>query len=444
MQALVLALLGIATTFGYLKKVGYLPEAAPFLLDILSMFVLVLVLVRGTQSGFRYVRPVYWIIFGAVMLVIACGAIANQVAPGPIVSGLRYYVRGVPFFLLPAVYAFSEHNVMQQLRLMLAVALLQLPISINQRLQNIRVHGSTGDTTQGTLLNSGILSVFLIAAVLVVIGLGLRNVIKARTAGLLFVILIIPTTLNETKATLLLLPLSVLIVFLAGAKPGARLKAAIVAATAVSIFLAVFVPVYDSLIETRAYGTRLGDFFTSESSVSRYVYSGAQIGKAENVGRLDSIIVSLQFLHEDPVRSVVGVGIGNASRSQLGEQFSGAYFGVLGPFVLTSFSMVSTELGLFGLALAWLLHWRVFVDASAISKEDRNVFAGIATGWCGVVALLTAAYFYKSLIVYDSVTTLFWYFSGLVAAERMRREEAAASVAITLATTSHHPGVRPT
>ena len=147
MQALVLALLGIATTFGYLKKVGYLPEAAPFLLDILSMFVLVLVLVRGTQSGFRYVRPVYWIIFGAVMLVIACGAIANQVAPGPIVSGLRYYVRGVPFFLLPAVYAFSEHNVMQQLRLMLAVALLQLPISINQRLQNIWVHGSIGDTT---------------------------------------------------------------------------------------------------------------------------------------------------------------------------------------------------------------------------------------------------------------------------------------------------------
>lgn len=444
MQVLVLALLVIATTFGYLKKVGYLPDAAPFLLDVLSIFVLVLVLARGIQSGFRYVRPVYWMIFLAVLLVIACGAIANKVAPGPIVSGLRYYVRGVPFFLLPAVYAFSERDLTQQLKLMLAISLLQLPLSISQRLQNIRMHGSTGDTTQGTLLNSGILSVFLIAAVLVVIGLGMRKVIKARTAGLLFVILIVPTTLNETKATLLLLPVSVLIVFLVGTRPGERLRASIVAATAVAAFLAIFVPVYDSLIETRAYGTRLGDFFTSEHRVSRYVYSGAQIGNTESVGRLDSIIVSLQFLNEDPVRSVVGVGIGNASRSQLGEQFSGEYLGVLGPFILTSFSMVSTELGLFGLALAWLLHWRVFVDASAISKEDRSVFSGVATGWCGVVALLTAAYFYKSLIIYDSVTTLFWYFSGLVAAERMRREEAAKDVAMALGINSRHRGVRTT
>ena len=122
------------------------------------------------------------------------------------------------------------------------------------------------------------------------------------------------------------------------------------------------------------------------------------------------------------MRLVLGVGVGNASLSQFGDQFAGAYFDTLGPFTGTSFAMVSIELGMLGLGLAWLLHWKVFSDARSVASGGSGLLSAVAMGWCGLVALMTVGYFYKSLIVYDSMTALFWYFSGLIAAERMRRE----------------------
>jgi len=422
MQAFIMALLVIVTTFGYLKKVGYLPAAALLLVEVSSMIALACVVGLGVQSGFRYVRPAYWIVLGAVLVCIVCGIFANSVAPGPIVMGLRDYFRPMPFFLLPAVLRFSEREVTNQLKCLAVIAVVQLPIAVDQRLENLGIGGSTGDTTQGTLLNSAILSIFLISALSVLLGLFMRGYVKARAALFLSLVLVIPTTLNETKATLFLLPLAVLVTLLVGAKPGARLKGAVVAVTCVALFLAVFVPVYDSLIESRRYGTKLGDFFSSERRTSEYLYSGAEIGDASNVRRVDAIVVPLRFLSEDPVRLVLGVGVGNASRSQFGDQFVGEYSASLGPFLFTAFSVVSTELGLLGLFLALLLHWMVFGDARIVASRGSGVVSALAMGWCGVVALVTAAYFYKGLIVYESISVLFWYFSGLVVSERMRRE----------------------
>ncbi|MGD9893980.1 MAG: hypothetical protein AB7U18_22070 [Dehalococcoidia bacterium] len=421
MQAFVISLLGIVTIFGYLKKIGYLPDAVTFLLEVYSILALVYVVAIGVQNGFRFVRPGYWLLFGAWLLVIFCGALANHVDPGPIVSGLRYYLRWIPIFLLPAVFAFSEKQVRQQLKFMGIIAVLQLPIAASQRLENFRARGSTGDTTQGTLLNSGILSIFLIGVASIVLGLAMRRVIKVWTAIVLFMICVIPTTLNETKATLFLFPITVAVTFLVGAKPGTRLRATVIAATSVAVFLAIFVPIYDSLISTRAYGTKLSDFFTSEGRAAGYMYSGADIGDTANVKRGDAIVVPLRYLSQDPVLMAFGVGVGNASRSQFGRSFWGEHYETLGPFLGMGFGTVVTELGLLGLLVVILLHWNIFSDARSVASRGRRVLPALAMGWCGVVALSAVSYFYKNLIAYDSMTTLFWYFSGLIAAERMRR-----------------------
>lgn len=422
MQAFVISLLGIVTIFGYLKKIGYLPDAATFLLEVYSALALIYVVAIGVQNGFRFVRPVYWLLFGALLLVIFCGALANQVDPGPIVSGLRYYLRWMPLFLLPAVYAFSEQQVRQQIKFMAIIAVLQLPIAASQRLENFRARGSTGDTTQGTLLNSGVLSIFLVGVASVVLGLAMRGVIKVRTAIVLFVVCVIPTTLNETKATLFLLPVTVGVTFLIGAKPGARLRATVIAAASVTVFLAIFVPVYDSLISTRAYGTKLSDFFTAEGRASGYLYSGADIGDTAHAKRGDSIVVPLRYLAQDPVLMAFGVGVGNASRSQFGRSFWGEHYETLGPFATIGFAAVLTELGLLGLLIMVLLHWNIFGDARSVASRRYGVMPALAMGWCGIVALSAVSYFYKNLIAFDSMTTLFWYFSGLIAAERMRRQ----------------------
>lgn len=419
MRPLVLALLVVVTTFGFLKRIGWLPDAAPFLTEIFGAIVVAYVALVGTQDRFRYVAPIYWFFFAAIAVVMLCGAIVNQVQPGPLVSGMRTYLKAVPFFFLPAVCRFDSRHVVTQLRLLGLIAVLQLPIALSQRLENMSRGGSTGDTTSGTLLISSIMSIFQIFAVTILLALAFRGIVRVRVAVLLFLLIIFPTTINETKGTLVLLPVAVCVTFLVGAKPGARLKAVLLTLVSIAAFLIVFIPVYDHLIQSKEYGTPIAEFLTQEGRVEGYLVSGAEIGDTEDVRRGDMIVVPLRFVSQEATRFVFGVGIGNGSRSQLGDGFSGRYFSTIGPFLGTSFGLVTTELGMLGLVLVMLLHLQLFRDAKIVARANSELISALALGWCGVVVVMSVAFFYKNVILYDALSVPFWYLSGVIAAERM-------------------------
>ena len=107
----------------------------------------------GTRNRFQFVRPQYWIVFGALVITIICGILVNSVDSGPVFAGIRTYLRAIPWFLVPAVYAFSNEQVAAQLRTLLVVALLQVPFAIQQRMTSIEQGKATGDFTSGTLLD---------------------------------------------------------------------------------------------------------------------------------------------------------------------------------------------------------------------------------------------------------------------------------------------------
>ena len=123
--------------------------------------------------------PAYWIVFGLLAFTLAAGVIVNGVESGPIFAGLRNYLRAIPWFFVPAVFAFSDKQVRTQLRVLLAICLLQVPVAIEQRIYTTGTYygfeAVTGDWTIGTLLDSGILSIFLVAAACVVAGLTIRR-----------------------------------------------------------------------------------------------------------------------------------------------------------------------------------------------------------------------------------------------------------------------------
>jgi hypothetical protein len=127
----------------------------------------------------------------------------------------------------------------------------------------------------------------------------LRKRISKLAYFVLASLLLIPTTINETKGTLSLLPLGLFVTFLIGSPRCKRIQL-------------------------------------------------------------------------DPVSLVFGLGIGNASRSSLGEQFTGRYAVRFEPFVITSAAAFLLEIVLLGTGLV-LLYWMIFRDALAVARLDNGI-----------------------------------------------------------------------
>jgi hypothetical protein len=431
MHRFVLLMLVVATTFEYLSggdtwgRFAVLPGPFKFVPELLTAIVLIYLLAEGARSRFKDVRPAYWLLFGATGVAMVAGVLTNGVEAGPIVAGLRTYVRGVPWFFVGAVAAFSLEEIAVQLKAVLLIALLQVPLAIEQRIKTSEdVAGFvaiTGDWTTGTLVTSGTLSIFIICVICVAAACYERKFIRPWHFLLLFLFILTPTMINETKVTLVLLPLGLLIGFIYAVEPGRRLKRVLVGTGLLLGFGAIFVPVYDSLQETRQYEVPIGDFFFGQNDkLERYVFTDSDVGATGYVGRGDLIKVPVEKLAEDPVRFVFGYGIGNVSQSSLGANFGGRYGEIYSPFVKTTFARVSLELGWLGVVLMLAMHWAIFKDCRDLSRRDTGLLSAVAAGWTAVTAVIVVSFIYTTTELFPSLTYLYWYVSGLLVAENVR------------------------
>ena len=429
MQRLTLLMFVVVTTFEFLArgdkwgKFQILPGAAPYVAEILGAAALAYVIVAGTRDRFQFVRPAYWFVFGALGLSCLCGVLVNGVDSGPVFAGLRTFLRALPWFFVPAIFAFSEKQIRMQLLLLLGICILQVPLAIEQRIATTSNYQGfvavTGDWTSGTLMISSILSILLTSAICVATAMWVRKQIPTRFFLIIFLLLLTPTLINETKGTLFLLPIGLILTFMTAAERGKRTKQLLVAAGLVAVFVAAYVPVYNLLVEGRDYQVTIGEFL-SDPEKRRYLATGDEIGTTRTAGRVDAIVVPLKELSKDPVSLVFGLGIGNASNSSLGDKFTGRYFGLYEPFLVSAFARIVLELGLLGFGLLMILFWNIFADCRAVAARDAGLIGSLAAGFAGVAAIMAIALFYKDIVSHVSLSFLFWYLTGLIAASRMR------------------------
>lgn len=424
MQALILVIIGVAMSSDFLVQSLGLPPITRFVPELLSGIVIVYVLVAGTRDRFRMVAPKYWLFFAALTLVTLCGIIINNPGPGPVISGLRFYFRGAPLFLLAAVLPMSEDNLQRQLKLLLGLAFIQLPVSAYQRWVVFSEDRYSGDSVQGTLMDSGILSMFLICAVLVLTGLLLKRRIGKLLYAMLFLILLIPTTINETKVTVVFLPLGLFVTLLVGAEPGKRLRYAGIGLMVLVMFGAIFVPVYNMMQERDHYKVEIVDFFTNEQELDKYLISSnnghtAGLGTQKPAHRGEAIAIPIKYLSKDPSLLAFGLGLGNVSPSTLGKNFQGSYNGLFQSCLIISFAFFLLEFGLLGVILFGILFWMIFIDSVAVARRDKGLTAALAAGWTGVISVFMLATFYNSFHYFTSLTFLYWYLSGVICARRM-------------------------
>lgn len=421
MQIFIIALFACIAVLEFSVTTLKLPTGLRFIVELFSLSATIYVALTLVSRGLHVVAGKYWIAFGALAFVIVCGLLSNSVGTGPALAGMRLYLHAIPFFFLPAVYSFSESQVKQQLHWLLGIALLQAPVAAYQRWDVWRQGRFTGDLVTGTLLSSGVMSVFLVCATVLLIGHLLARCIGKGKAVLLFFLILIPTTINETKATVLLLPLGLFVAVLIGSPPGRRLAVAGWTAAMLVGFAALFAPVYNLMQTNNPYQKDLVEFFTDERQLGKYLEAkNAGLGATGQVGRSDAIVIPASYAARDPVTLAFGLGMGNASHSSLGKNFTGRYSNIFASFVITSFSIFILEIGALGVALVFVLYYLIFRDSVFLARRDDGIYSAIAIGWAAVVAVMFVATFYITTHVADSLAYLFWYLSGLIAARRLQ------------------------
>jgi hypothetical protein len=414
----------LVTTSEFIVQLLDLPPILHFIPEMLSVVLIVYIVVAGTRDRFELVASKYWFAFAALAVVMLCGVVNSGTGSGPIITGMRFYFRALPMFFLAAVAPVSDDQLRKQLKLMLALGLLQLPVAIYQRWVIYSLDRFSGDDVRGTLLDSGILSMYLICAALIVVGMMLKRRIGKLWFTALFFLLLFPTTINETKVTVIFLPLGLLVTLIIGAEPGKRLRYGALTMIALIGFAAIFIPIYDMLEEHNHYKVKIVDFFTNQQQLDRYLVAqgrnrGTGIGGRKLSGRGDAVMVPIAYLSKDPVNLAFGLGLGSVSPSNLGKNFEGSYYRLFRSVTITSFSFFLLELGFFGVALICVLYWMIFADSIAVARYAPGISGALAAGWTGVVAIFFLGMIYNVFYQFPSVIYLFWYFTGVISARRV-------------------------
>jgi hypothetical protein len=427
MRFLMLVMILVCTLAVYLSSqdVQWLPAAAKFLPEVLSLIAAVFVVLLGVHQNFRFVSAKYLLVFAALAVVIVCGILVNQVAPGPVLAGMRYYLRPIPFFFVPAVFDFSDKQIKQFMRWLLALALLQVPVAVYQRYTLAMTGHISGDHVFGTLMESGNLSIFLICVLCVAAALTLRGQMSKWIFLCLFLLLLVPMSINETKITVFALPLVLMLTMIVGSPRGKRLRMAAFSLTLIVVGGFIFVPVYDFFNtwnnDDPNHVLRIEDFLSHPDQIGTYLDTNATVGSRKEAGRVDAIVIPLQVISKTAPELGFGLGIGNTTKSSLGSQFSGRYEPVYGIYsVETSMATFMLETGIFGAFLVLFIHFMIFLDAVNVMRQDHGLAGIIALGWIGTSVVIGATLFYITIHTSETLSYMFWFFSGLIAAKRTR------------------------
>lgn len=393
--------------------ISWLPE-------ILSIFSILIIPALFMIKGGKDIPQKYAFFLILFLFNIIIGIIVNLEPAGPMIAGLRSYLKPIPFFFLPFLYHFTEQQINRQLKLLLFLFIIQFPIALYQRLfLSTGLLALTGDLVKGTLNSSGHLTVMLTCAIAILMSFYLAKRISFATFIVIFSLFFIPMTINETKATLILLPISLMLPIMISPNV-ISIKQYIPMLIIGALAGIAFVFIYDYFMRPR-WGYGLLDFLTMEGRTESYLYKGAETkGDTGPVGKVDTFVLAFRSLSENILNLIFGFGIGNVSESFI-PSLSGEYAKKFSAFNVngTSLALILWELGLLGVLLYYVFFFMIFKDSRRLSLHGGFI-GTLANGWSVVTVLLVFSTAYMNVIQENATGYLFWYFSGYITSECLR------------------------
>lgn len=416
------------------KTLGVLPRAVSLMPEAISGALLVAALLRAAHFKTVTMRRGYIILFTLFCLHVIVGAILNGEQAGTFLSGLRNYMKYTPLFLVPAVYDFKEREIASQLRLLLFLGLAQIPFVIYQKF----VEGKHADFVAGTLGVGSVMSICLVCLITILLAFYFRNRLTTGKFLMLAFLLFIPTTLNETKSIIIFFPVAFLVVMmLSGISRDAKIRI-LGAGAAFAFMMGGFFLVYSVFFSADKERGLLDFFLDPDTGIKFYLYSGDSqeidakrvleqehviIGASptvdrdeDKIRRIDNIILPIRVLSHDPVKLLMGLGIGNASDSFI-PGFSGKY-AQLGSLdsSYTAMSLFLWEIGLLGVVIFFVFFYMIYREAKSLRLEN-NLVGNFAVGWAAIAVVIAISIPYKNFLTFDVLGYLFFYFSGLIVAK---------------------------
>jgi CRISPR/Cas system-associated protein endoribonuclease Cas2 len=322
-------------------------------------------------------------------------------------SGMRIYLRYIPFFLLPTVWTIDEKELKRFLKFILVLAFLQFPVVVYQRFFKYS-SSLSGDPMGGTLgeNTSGVLSVLLLLVLSFYIILYLKEHINFIQFIIGASILIMPTTMNETKITFVLLPVAFILPLFFGGVDKKKLGKVITIFIYASLAFIILRVIYDHFIIKR-WGYGITDFLIDQKRLKAYIDF-----------RLEPILKTIKIAVEDSFFFIFGVGAGNASTS-FTTMMSGAYvdeFARIGKIPL-GITVLIWELGFFGVMTLSLFLFFLFIDAFRLSKLGRNFTQTLGLSMTIIIPIYSVTVLYFDLVQVLVLNCLFWLLCGFIAKE---------------------------
>ena len=399
----------------FLKKYELIPGKLALAPELVSVFAMLIGVFAAAKRRTIDAPPVYALLGALFVFHVLCNVIVNAVDTGVIVAGLRNYFKFLPFFVLPMLFWIDEAALRTQFRLIVGFTLLQFPVALYQRL--VESAGTTsGDKVGGTLVISSHLSIYLICFTAILLAGFLKQEINRKTFLFLLVATLLPTTINETKGTLIMLPFALLVPVLFNPGDPQRVRRVISFVLLGGLFLGAYIPIYDHFRRADE-GGGIVSFMTDPEKLRRYLAPQTYGTHKTYTGRIDVLIEPIHELGGKPVSMFFGLGIGNVSDSALGERFTGEYEGEFATYL--AFLHILWELGLFGLLLVVALWIAIAFDARKLSRRP-DVYGVLGLGWLGVLCVLFISWFYKDIIIDNTISYLFWFYSGVTVAAAQR------------------------
>jgi len=418
----------------FTRGLNILPGPTVLLFELMSGLIFVIALFYFAYHKSFSVSPKYLILFLVVCLHFTVGAVANSMDPATVFAGIRSYLKYMPLFFLPLVYAYSDKEFTGQLKFLTTLALLQVPLVIIE----FFILGWGPDIVGGTFWLGSYMSIFMVSTIVVLIAFYFRERIDGKSFLMLALLIFIPTTLNESKGTVILLTLGILVIMLAGNLKRSQI---IMATSILVIMISSFTVIYNMYFTS--YASTAGGFWsfftTNPAGIENYLYSGdskeidpdtileppsslpGALSSLEEEKyrsrRIDSIILPLRALSNDPVKLLLGLGIGNTSKSASMRFFAGQYsFLEEGDVLGSALSGFIWEIGILGVFLYILFFGFIYRDAKYLAKTE-GLPGAFALGWTGVVVVILISLPYKNIFLSETLSVLVWYLSGYIAAK---------------------------
>ena len=228
---------------------GKLSWASELLLCLVSVFLFAIFAVK--QKITISINYIYFFIIFIIFLL--SGIVLNALSPGTIFSGVRRYLLFWPLFFLPSVCEFTEAEIKLQMKFIAFVSILQVPFAVFQRFffyEGVK----TGDFVTGTLLSSPILTLNQLICIAVLTSFYVKGLVKLPSFLILLILFFIPTTINETKATLILFPIAIAVPVFLGNGRIINIKKVFLVFVSVFVIMLIFIPLYSYLYKIDVVG----------------------------------------------------------------------------------------------------------------------------------------------------------------------------------------------